>query len=107
MKKVTTLLAVMAMLALPAAASAQGVGYGTPNGTVQTTIENGPEENPAPSPKPNKATNAVPAATTEVAEEGGSLPFTGLEVGLVALAGLALVATGFALRKVGGARSAS
>ena len=104
MKKVTTLLAVMAMLALPAAASAQGVGYGTPNGTVQTTIENGPPEK---HPTPNNSTNAVPAATTQVAEEGGSLPFTGLEVGLVAMAGLALVATGFALRKVGGARAAS
>lgn len=104
MKKVTTLLAVMAMLALPAAASAQGVGYGTPNGTVQTTIENGPPENPTPTP--DNSTAAVPAATTQVAEED-SLPFTGLEVGLVALAGLALVATGFALRKVGGARSAS
>lgn len=103
MKKVTTLLAVMAMLALPAAASAQDVGYGAPSGTVQTTVENGPPENPTP----DKSTNAVPAATTEVAEEGDSLPFTGLEVGLVALAGLALVATGFALRKVGGVRSAS
>ena len=105
MKKVTTLLAMMAMLALPAAASAQGVGYGTPNGTVQTTIENGPPENPTPTP--DKSTDAVPAATTQVADEGDSLPFTGLEVGLVALAGLALVATGFALRKVGGVRSAS
>ena len=105
MKKVTTLLAVMAMLALPAAASAQGVGYGTPNGTVQTTIENGPPENPTPTP--DNSTNAVPAATTQVADEGDSLPFTGLEVGLVALAGLALVGTGFALRKVGGVRSAS
>lgn len=103
MKKVTTLLAVTAMLALPAAASAQGVGYGTPSGTVQTTIENGPDDTPRDR-APSSSTDATPAATTQVADEG-SLPFTGLEVGLVALAGIALVATGFALRKVGGARA--
>jgi hypothetical protein len=31
---------------------------------------------------------------------GGSLPFTGLEVGLMALAGAGLLATGFAVRRV-------
>jgi hypothetical protein len=102
MKKVYALLAVSAMLVLPAAASAgTGPGYGTPAGTVQTTIENGTS--------PKKAQQSVPAAATSAPapEQKGSLPFTGLQVGLVAIAGLALVATGVGLRKLGGSRSVS
>ena len=99
MKKVFALLAVSAMLVLPAAAFAQSPGYGTPQGTVQTTIENGTS--------PKKATQSVPAAATSAPAppQKGSLPFTGLQVGLVAIAGLALVATGVGLRKLGGSRS--
>jgi|1185.fasta_scaffold86003_2 hypothetical protein len=99
MKKVFALLVVMAMLALPAAALAQGPGYGMPQGTVQTTIENGTS--------PKKATQSVPAAATSTPapEQKGSLPFTGLQVGLVAIAGLALVGTGVGLRKLGGSHS--
>jgi hypothetical protein len=98
MKKVTTLLAVMAMLVLPAAASAQStLGYGTPAGQVQTTINNGS--------KPKASNNSAPAATTPAPSNEGNLPFTGLEVAVVAAAGLALVATGVGLRKAGNARS--
>jgi hypothetical protein len=97
MKKVTTLLALMAMLVLPAAASAQGsLGYGTPAGQVETTIDNGSQ--------PKASNNSAPAAVTE-APSKGDLPFTGLEVFVVAAAGLALVATGVGLRKAGSARS--
>jgi hypothetical protein len=42
------------------------------------------------------------ASTTQEAEAGsntGSLPFTGFEVGLVALAGIGLVGLGFAMRR--------
>jgi hypothetical protein len=42
------------------------------------------------------------ADTTQTAEVGsstGSLPFTGFEVGLVALAGIGLVGLGFAMRR--------
>ena len=42
------------------------------------------------------------ADTTQEAEAGsntGSLPFTGFEVGLVALAGIGLVGLGFAMRR--------
>ena len=104
MKKVTTLLATMAMLVLPAAASAQDtLGYGTPAGQVQTTVENGNE------PQPRATNNSAPAATTQAPAQasGEELPFTGLEVLIVAAAGLALVATGIGIRKAGGARSAS
>jgi hypothetical protein len=98
MKKVFALLAVSAMLVLPAAALAQSPGYGMPQGTVQTTIKNGTS--------PKKATQSVPAAATSAPapEQKGSLPFTGLQVGLVAIAGLALVATGVGIRKLGSSR---
>lgn len=101
MKKVFALLAISAMLVLPAVASAQsGPGYGSPSGTVQTTIENGSA--------PKKQAQSVPAAATSTPapESKGTLPFTGLQVGLVAIAGLALVATGLGLRKLGSTRSA-
>jgi hypothetical protein len=101
MKKVFALVVVMAMLALPAASFAQsGTGYGIPSGTVQTTIKNGTS--------PKKATQSAPAAATATpaAEQKGSLPFTGLQVGVVAVAGLALVGTGVGLRKLGSSRSA-
>ncbi len=105
MKKVTTLLAMMAMLVLPAVASAQSsLGYGTPAGQVQTTIENGSNNGSTP----KASNNSAPAATTQAPaeESGNSLPFTGLEVLVVAAAGLALVATGVGLRKAGSTRSA-
>ena len=86
MKKVIAVLAVMALLALPAAASADSFGYGPAQ--VEASIK-----------KPN-----TPAAAKQ---EKGSLPFTGLQVGLVAFAGLALVGTGFGLRKLGGSRPIS
>jgi hypothetical protein len=108
MKKVTALLAATAMLVLPAVASAQTpLGYGpTPNGTVQSTIANSPTP---PKQAKHSGSNSAPAAATSTpaATEKGSLPFTGLEVGIVAAAGLALVATGVGLRKMGSARSAS
>jgi hypothetical protein len=108
MKKVTALLAATAMLVLPAVASAQSsLNYGpTPNGAVQSTIANG---SPAPKQAKKSGSNAAPAAATSTpaASEKGTLPFTGLEVGIVAAAGLVLVATGVGLRKMGSARSAS
>jgi hypothetical protein len=98
MKKAFALLAVSAMLVLPAVASAQTpLGYGSPAGTVQTTIQNGS----APSAK---TVSSTPAAATSTASKG-NLPFTGLQVGLVAIAGLALVGTGVGLRKLGSNRA--
>ena len=45
--------------------------------------------------------NAVQATTAE--ESGGTLPFTGLDVGILALVAVALAGTGFALRRFTGA----
>jgi hypothetical protein len=38
-------------------------------------------------------------ATSQLGADTGSLPFTGFEAGLVALAGIGLVALGFAMRR--------
>lgn len=108
MKKLIALLAMLAMLGVPAAASAQGVGYGSPGGSVQATLDDAGDGSPPPS-QPRAADtssspNSTPAAAANVqapAQDEGTLPFTGLEVGLVAIAGLALVATGIGLRRIG------
>ena len=54
--------------------------------------ENVPAATPPPAPAP-------PQPVPQQAEEG-DLPFTGLEIGLVALMGAALLGTGVALRRV-------
>jgi hypothetical protein len=99
MKKAFALLAVSAMLALPAVASAQTTGYGSPSGAVQTTIQHGT------APSTSKTISSTPAAATTAPASKGNLPFTGLQVGLVAIAGLALVGTGIGLRKLGSHRA--
>jgi hypothetical protein len=58
----------------------------------------GGEGNAKPTPKRRETGGdaPTPVATTP----SGDLPFTGFEAGLVALAGLALVGTGFAMRRM-------
>jgi hypothetical protein len=58
----------------------------------------GGEGNAKPTPKRHESGGdaPTPVATTP----SGDLPFTGFEAGLVALAGLALVGTGFAMRRM-------
>ena len=58
----------------------------------------GGEGNAAPTPTRRESGGdaPTPVATTP----SGNLPFTGFEAGLVALAGLALVGTGFAMRRM-------
>ena len=51
-----------------------------------------------PSDREAGGTPATEAAT------GGELPFTGLDAALIALAGIALLGTGFALRRIQNAR---
>jgi hypothetical protein len=47
------------------------------------------------------------AGEAQAAETGGSLPFTGLEIALVATAGLGLLAVGFAVRRASGPREST
>ncbi len=92
MKRLALLMAVVA-LALAAAVPAYGQSavsdaYGGKGGDVVGTVGsgNGPS---APTPQ-----------QTQVASSGqGSLPFTGLDIGLLALGGVALVGVGVGLRR--------
>jgi hypothetical protein len=88
--------------------TAPGQTVYTPPGTgeVQGTIGGGGPSDivPPPSAPSNQGGGATPTTPVERGATppapGGDLPFTGFEAGLVALAGLALLGTGFALRRV-------
>jgi len=74
------------LFAAPAASaqtSAQS-GYSTPAGNVQQRVGGGHD-----APRPDTVEN-----------RGGSLPFTGLDLGLVGAAGGFLLAVGFAVRRL-------
>jgi hypothetical protein len=92
MKRLALLMVVVA-LALVAAVPAYGqsaVGdtYAGRGGGIVGTVDsgNGPS---APTPQ-----------QVQVTSDGGSLPFTGLDIGLLALGGIALVGVGMGLRRV-------
>jgi hypothetical protein len=85
----------------------QGEVLGNFNGGGQDDVIPPPAET-APSgggqqPDTPQPTNAVPTErgvdTPTPSVSSGDLPFTGFEAGLVALAGLALLGTGFAMRR--------
>jgi hypothetical protein len=85
-KRYFSLVVAIGMLVLPAVASADpygsvaGVSSGGGNGDVTS------------------------AGTNAATSSGGGLPFTGLEVGIVLVAGLALLAAGFIMRRRAGAQ---
>ena len=92
MKRLALLMAVVA-LALFVAVPAYGQGavsdtYAGRGGGIVGTVDsgNGPT---APTPQQVQATS-----------NSGSLPFTGLDIGLLALGGVALVGVGVGLRRV-------
>ncbi len=109
---------------LPATAVAQGAdGYMPPGpGIVQDTepppsssepsntepppgdSQQPPSAAPSPSGAPGSP-GAQPAPAQQAVQTGG-LPFTGLDLGLIALAGLAVLALGLGLRRLSPARSA-
>lgn len=75
-----TMLALFVALAGPAAAQN---GYEGAGGQVQSQVQ-----------------DSGSAAGTTASDSGGSLPFTGLDVALLAGAGLLLAGAGFAMRRV-------
>jgi len=92
MKRLALLMAVVA-LALFVAVPAYGQGavsdtYAGRGGGIVGTVDsgNGPS---APAPQ-----------QVQVSSNEGSLPFTGLDIGLLALGGVALVGVGVGLRRV-------
>jgi hypothetical protein len=95
MKRLALFMAVVA-LALVAVAPAYGQSaatdaYGGQGGGVLGAVSSGGGGNSTP-----KAPAQVQAAQTT---SSGSLPFTGLDVGLLALGGVALVGVGVGLRR--------
>jgi hypothetical protein len=78
-------------------------GYSSPGGTVQQQITSTPAPTAQVSPTPSKPTPTKPVAVVKPAAKakssGKGLPFTGLELGLVLAAGVALLGLGFGLRK--------
>ncbi len=61
------------------------------------------ETNPSPSLQPPAAlSDSPPPSDTPAESSPGSLPFTGIDVVILALMGLALLATGLSLRRGAG-----
>jgi LPXTG-motif cell wall-anchored protein len=103
-RRLATMLAALVLsLAAPAAALAQGAGddqYSDPFGSGQND-DAGEEQQPEPEPEPAAPEPApTPAATASQQEPAGEeqLPYTGADEGLVALAGVVMLAGGIALR---------
>jgi hypothetical protein len=89
----------LAVLAVSFALALGGTAFAQNNPTTDTyggVLGNEVENNGSSTGAPTTVSNEVGAADQG---GGGSLPFTGLQVGLVALAGIGLVALGFAMRR--------
>jgi len=84
MKKITSAVAVLALtlaLAVPAFGQSSVEGYNDEGGQVASQVQGG--DNTPPS-----------------TDDGSSLPFTGLDVSLLAAAGCVLVAAGLGMRRL-------
>ena len=95
---------VIAALALPVAAFAQTVDPTSQqyNSTLQTLSTGSSQNTPGGSPSStNNAGSPTPpaAGAPSATSTGGSLPFTGLDVGLLAVVAGGLVLAGFMLRR--------
>jgi ABC-type Fe3+-siderophore transport system permease subunit len=92
MKKLATLFAIFTLaLALASPALAQSPTQDAYGGTLGEQVGGGGNGAPAP--------EQAPAETAPAAKETGSLPFTGFEVGIIVLAGIALAGAGYTLRR--------
>ena len=80
--------------------------FGAPSAFAQGTTQDvydetsiiGDIEDTTPSNK-TAGTPETPAPVAEKSDEGGSLPFTGLDLTIVALMGMALLGTGLLIRR--------
>jgi hypothetical protein len=91
----TVLLALALTIATATVASAQTVeGYSNQGGQIQSQVEGGGGGSAGTD------TASGVAGTQTTASDGGSLPFTGLDLALIALAGGALVAVGVGMRRL-------
>jgi hypothetical protein len=118
MRRVTTKLAALTTVfslavAAPVYAEDSSVeGYGGPGGKIEDTIgpRGGEGESGAGDTlggQPGAGREAVPIAeVSSPGDEGGALPFTGLDIGLLAAAGALLLALGIGMRRLTRATSA-
>lgn len=93
-------LAIVALLALPGAAVAQDAtqdGYGDDSGQVQDTVTETTETEEEPAVA---GESAAPTATAAPQPAQETLPFTGDDEVIIALAGALLLGTGLAMRHV-------
>jgi hypothetical protein len=92
MKRLALLMAVVAVaLAVAAPAYAQNAvsdAYAGKGGGIVGTVDSG-----------NGPSASTPQQVQAVSNDSGSLPFTGLDIGLLALGGVALVGVGAGLRR--------
>lgn len=100
MKRLTLIMTIIALgltAATPAyAQTAVNDAYGGQQGEVLGTVNSGGGGGNGPTSESAPAPQQVAAATTT---SGSSLPFTGLDVGLLVLGGIVLVGVGVGLRR--------
>ncbi|MEA2405694.1 MAG: hypothetical protein QOE08_2341 [Thermoleophilaceae bacterium] len=92
---------IMLAVGAPAAFAQQGSandGYGEPAGLVQTQVGTSGEQPAAQTKTP--ASPAESPATTTVSDNGGKLPFTGLDIALMVGVGGLLLLLGFGMRRL-------
>jgi Tfp pilus assembly protein FimV len=73
----------------------------TPPGQVEAEVVSTPKSTPTTSKQtPTPPEESAPTAASQPPTAKGSLPFTGLDARLLALAGIALAGIGFATRRL-------
>jgi hypothetical protein len=94
MRLIIAALIVLGTLAIATPAIAQSTleGYEDQAGQIQTAVQ-GPSDD-------SGGSGAAPVTTATGTDGGGTLPFTGLDVGLVLGAGGLLVAVGLGMRRL-------
>ncbi len=93
------MLAAMTLISAAPLASAQTSqgGYAPPSSNVQAEIQSDPVSTPSNAPSAHKAANTVQRSGSQA---NGALPFTGLDLVFIGLAGVGLLAVGLGLRRL-------
>jgi len=103
------LIVALTIAAAPAFAQTSGSGYSTPAGEVQADVSSNPPSNPGSKACAEGTTGTSTGSGSEQCSKvagvtktasGSQLPFTGLDVGLLLGAGLALLLVGGALSRL-------
>jgi hypothetical protein len=106
MKRLALIMAVVAVACFAGAPaygqSAVGDAYGGNGGGILGAVSHGGGGSNGGNNGGNSGgstSTPAPAAQVQVASESGSLPFTGLDLGLLAVGGIVLVGVGVGLRR--------